>query len=60
MVAKIPIEANVKTNYNMEFLKKDTETIILCQHIVDEFNNNVVEIVEDTTFLMNFVHSFIY
>lgn len=60
MVAKIPIEVSEKKNYNMEFLKKDTESIIICQHIVNEFNDNVVEIVDDTAFLMNFVHSFIY
>lgn len=60
MVAKIPIEINEAKNYNMEFLKKDSESIIICHHIVNEFNEKVVEYVDDTSLLMNFVHSFIY
>lgn len=60
MVGKIPIEIREEKNYNMEFMKKDIESIIICQHIANEFNEKVVEFVDNTELLMNFVHNFIY
>jgi len=57
MVAKLP--KVIDDSYNMETMMKDIESIFICQHIVNDFNDRIISIVPDTRLLLNFVHSFI-
>ncbi len=44
----------------LELLKKNLESIFVCHHIVDSFNDALVRYLADTRYLLNFVHCFIY
>jgi vacuole morphology and inheritance protein 14 len=46
--------------YDLDTLKKDLESVFICQHLVNEFNERVIPYVADTSSLLNFVHCFIY
>lgn len=41
LVAKLPKNVNPKF-YNMETMKKDIEAMIICSHIVNDFNERIV------------------
>lgn len=58
MVAKLPKSINPKT-YNLEQMKFDIEAMFICQHIVNEFNERIID-KQDDKLLTEFVHSFIY
>lgn len=58
LVAKIP--KVLDQNYIPEIMMKDVESIFICNHIVNEFNDRIVSIVPDPDMLISFVHSFIY
>lgn len=57
-MAKLPKWIDEK--YNIEYMKKDLESIFICQHIVNDFNDKIVQSLPDTRLLLNFIHSFIY
>jgi ribonuclease HII len=57
-VAKLPKNVNPK-QYNLETMKKDIETMIICSHIVNEYNERIIGI-SDSKLLTEFVHSYIY
>ena len=57
-VAKLPKDLR-STKYNLEDMKGDIETMFLCSHIVNDFNEKLIAVVE-SNYLMDFVHSFIY
>ncbi len=59
MVAKLP-KVYSKKKYNLEELSKDLESIFICQHLANDFNELIVSYLTDTSLLINFVHSFIY
>lgn len=59
MVAKLPKVLDDNT-YTLENMKKDIESVFICQHIVNEFNEGIVEIIPNDNLLLNFVHSFIF
>jgi vacuole morphology and inheritance protein 14 len=56
MVAKLP--KIIDSSYCLNEMKKEIEVQFICQHIVNEFNERVVEIV-NSSLLLNFVHAFI-
>ncbi len=58
MVAKLSKNINPKT-YNLEHMKLDIEAMFICQHIVNEFNERIID-KQDDKLLTEFVHSFIY
>jgi vacuole morphology and inheritance protein 14 len=58
LVAKLP--KVLSRGYELDTLKKDLESIFICQHLVNEFNERVIPHVADTASLLNFVHCFIY
>jgi len=58
MVAKLPKNINPKT-YNLESMKHDIEAMFICQHIVNEFNERIINN-QDENLLTEFVHSYIY
>jgi len=58
LVAKVPKDLNPK-NYNLESMKSDIEAMIICQHIVNEFNDLMIEF-QDESLLTEFVRSYIY
>ena len=41
MVAKLPKDINPKT-YNLNTMSKDIEAMVVCQHIVNEFNERII------------------
>ena len=58
MVAKLPKDINPKS-YNLEIMSKDIEAMVLCQHIVNEFNERIIG-KQDQKLLTEFVFSYIY
>ena len=58
MVAKIP--KILDESYTMEVMMKDIESLFICNHIVNEFNDRVVSLLPDPDMLISFVHCFIY
>jgi hypothetical protein len=58
MVAKLPKNVN-PASYNLEHMKLDIEALFICQHIVNEFNERIID-KQDDKLLTEFVHSFIY
>jgi len=58
MVAKLPKNLNPK-HYNLDVMKNDIETMFICSHIVNDFNERIINY-GDTKLLVEFVHSFIY
>ena len=58
MVAKLPKNIN-PASYNLEHMKLDIEAMFICQHIVNEFNERIID-KQDDKLLTEFVHSFIY
>ena len=58
LVAKLP--KIVSVDYTIATLQKDLESIFICQHIVNEFNEKIIPFVPNTNLLLNFVHCFIY
>lgn len=58
LVAKIP--KVLDESYNMEVMMKDIESLFICNHIVNEFNDRVVSLLPDPDMLISFVHCFIY
>ena len=40
-------------------MKNDTEALFVCSHIVNEFNEKLITLV-NSKYLVEFVHSFIY
>ena len=59
LVAKLPKELD-ESEYNLETMSKDLETMYICQHIVNEFNNKISQHLFHSEYLLNFVHTFIY
>jgi hypothetical protein len=59
MVAKLPKILNPKT-YTLDVMKKELEAIFICQNLVNEYNDRVVNFIADTKLMLNFVHTFIY
>ncbi len=57
-VVKVPKDVNPIT-YNPEDMKFDIEAMFICKHIVNEFNDKMICVVE-SRYLVEFVHSFIY
>lgn len=57
-VVKVPMDRNPKT-YNLESMKNDIEAMFICTHIVNEFNEKLIVLV-DSSYLVEFVQSFIY
>lgn len=57
-VVKVPKDVNPKT-YNPEEMKNDIEAMFICSHVVNEFNERLISLV-DSRYLVEFVHSFIY
>ena len=58
LVAKLPKSL---TSYNIPTLQKDLESIFICQHIVNEFNEKIVLVSDEkTNILFDFIHCFIY
>jgi hypothetical protein len=41
MVAKLPKNVNPK-HYNLEVMKNDIEAMFICSHIVNEFNERII------------------
>ncbi len=58
MVAKLPKNVNAK-HYNLDEMKKDIEAMLICNHIVNDFNEDIINY-GDTKLLIEFVHAFIY
>ena len=58
MVGKIP--KVLDQNYVPEIMMKDIESILVCSHIVSEFNDRIVSILPDADMLISFVHCYIY
>lgn len=58
LVAKLPKSTNPKS-YKLEVMKNDIEAMFICSHIVNEFNEHIINF-GDTKLLVEFVHSFIY
>jgi hypothetical protein len=58
LVAKLPKNLNPKY-YNLDTMKKDIEAMIICSHIVDDFNERIIGI-SDSKLLTEFVNSYIY
>jgi hypothetical protein len=40
-------------------MKKDSEAMFICSHIVSEFNEKLITLI-DTRYLVEFVHTYIY
>ena len=57
MVAKLP--KRLDEHYQIQEMKKEIEVQFICQHIVNEFNELIVEIISHEDLLMNFVHAYI-
>ena len=57
-VVKVPKDINPKSYHPLE-MKNDTEAIFVCSHIVNEFNEKLVTLI-NSKYLVEFVHSFIY
>ena len=58
MVAKLPKNIDPK-HYNLDEMKKDIEAMFICNHIVNDFNEHIINY-GDTKLLVEFVHAFIY
>lgn len=58
MVAKLP--KIIDENYTLENMKKDIEIQYVCQHIVNDFNERIVEYLDNSSLLLDFVHAFIF
>jgi hypothetical protein len=59
LVAKLPKSIKA-SEYSIDGLKKELEAITICQHLVSEFNERVVNMVPDTRLLFNFINCYIY
>lgn len=46
-------------HYNLDSMKKDIEAMFICSHIVNDFNERIINY-GDSELLVEFVHSFIY
>ena len=57
-VVKVPKNIHPKT-YHPEEMKNDIEAMFICTHIVNEFNEKLISLV-DSRYLVEFVHTFIY
>ena len=56
-VVKLP--KNLKpSSYNLDVMKNDMEAMFICNHIVSDFNEQLIKYY-DVKFLIEFVHSFI-
>eukprot|EP00340_Litonotus_pictus_P010864 CAMPEP_0170536448 /NCGR_PEP_ID=MMETSP0209-20121228/102153_1 /TAXON_ID=665100 ORGANISM="Litonotus pictus, Strain P1" /NCGR_SAMPLE_ID=MMETSP0209 /ASSEMBLY_ACC=CAM_ASM_000301 /LENGTH=765 /DNA_ID=CAMNT_0010837817 /DNA_START=540 /DNA_END=2837 /DNA_ORIENTATION=+ len=49
-----------KSDNNLDYYKRDIESIVISQHIINEFNERVVSFITNTKNLLSFVHSFVY
>ena len=58
LVAKLPKNTNPK-HYNLDVMKNDIESMFICTHIVNEFNEQIINL-GDAHLLVEFVHAFIY
>ena len=59
IVAKIPRTIEEK-EYNPESMMKDIESMIISQHIVNDFNDKIISKLGDTETLFSFVSSYVY
>jgi hypothetical protein len=57
-VAKLPKNLE-PAHYNLDVMKKDIEAMFICSHIVNDFNDHIINY-GDAELLIEFVHSFIY
>ena len=58
MVGKIP--KILDESYTPDVMMRDIESLFICSHIVNEFNDRVVSLLPDPDMLISFVHCFIY
>ena len=58
LVAKIP--KKIDKFYNLDYMMKDIESLFICNHIINEFNDRIISLLPDENMIMNFVHGFIY
>lgn len=57
---KLVVKLNKRTDYNtIAHMSKDLELVYICQHLVNTFNDSIVELVPDTRLLLTFVHTFL-
>jgi len=59
LVAKLPIKMK-KSEYTIDNLSREIETIVISQHIANEFNDRIINHIENTKLLLNFVNCYIY
>ena len=58
LVAKIP--KVLDHTYVPEIMMRVIESLFICSHVVNEFNDRIVSILPDPDMLISFVHCFIY
>ena len=58
LVGKIP--KVLDETYVPEIMMRDIESLFICNHIVNEYNDRIVSILPDPDMLISFVHCFIY
>lgn len=58
LVGKIP--KTLDKNYNLDIMMKDIESLFICNHIINEFNDRIISLVPDENMVMSFVHGFVY
>jgi hypothetical protein len=59
LVAKLP-KVIYSHSYNVESMGKDLENMVICQRILHEFNDRIVDKISDTSLLLGIVSSFLY
>jgi vacuole morphology and inheritance protein 14 len=57
---KLVVKMNKKSELNsIGHMSKDLELVYICQHLVNTFNDSIVQEVPDTRLLLTFVHTFL-
>ena len=59
LIGKLPKKIKNDQN-NLDFFSKDIESVIICQHLVNSFNERIVEFLPSSDLILNFVHTFVY
>lgn len=60
MVAKLPKIIDDGMHYSIDEMCKDLESVFICQHIVNEFNERIIHYLPSTNLLLSFAYSYIY
>jgi hypoxanthine phosphoribosyltransferase len=58
-VAKLP-KVIYSHSYNVESMGKDLENMVICQRILHEFNDRIVDKISDTSLLLGIVSPYLY